>query len=112
MTSDAGRSNTVKSSKGSSVTVGVVAACEIYARKLLGPAFKMVGYETLPSSPGHWNFMVTARHRGTAASKSPLDIVFSFVVTDEEAMTIIRDGFDKIYPVPSTTQTTTQRNLK
>ena len=102
----------VKSGKGSSVTVGVVAACEIYARKLLGPAFKMVGYETLPTAKGVWNFMVTARHRATADSKTPLDIVFSFVVTDEEAMMIIRDGFDKVYPVPSTTQTTTQRNLK
>jgi hypothetical protein len=98
----------VKPEKGSSVTLGVAAACEIYARKLLGPAFKMVGYETLPTSSGKWNFLVTARHRATATSASPLDIVFSFVVTDEEAVKIIKDGFDSAYPVPSIVQ----RNLK
>jgi hypothetical protein len=51
---------------------------------------------------------VTARHRATATSASPLDIVFSFVVTDEEAVKIIKDGFDSAYPVPSIVQ----RNLK
>lgn len=93
-----------KSGKGSRITLGVVAACEIYARKLLGPAFKMVGYETLPTGNGHWNFMVTARHRETAKSKTPLDVVFAFTITDKDALKIIDIGFEGVYPLPDMTR--------
>ena len=90
------------SSKGSPVTVGVSAACEIYARKLLGPAFVMKGYETLPvpqsgnSGSKLWNFLVTARHK----SNDALDVVFSFVITDKEALQIIDKGFESVFPLP------------
>ena len=90
-------------STGSPVVMGVAAACEIYARKLLGPAFKLKGYETLPvpqttgsNSPKMWNFLVTAQHRQNEA----LDIVFSFVITDKQALQIIEKGFDYVFPVP------------
>ena len=93
--------NRKASSKGSPVTVGVSAACEIYARKLLGPAFRMKGYETLPvpqsgNGPKLWNFMVTARHKENDA----LDVVFTFVITDKEALQIIDKGFESVFQLP------------
>jgi hypothetical protein len=76
----------------------------------------MRGYETLPvpQSDGKplWNFMVTARHR----ENDSLDIVFSFVLDDKEAMQVINEGFQSLFPTPvhtnKVTQNTTTKEVK
>lgn len=71
--------------------------CLGYAMKILGPSFKGVGYEVLPTASKRHNFMITMRH----VKDETLDIVFSFVVSDEEARGIIDKGFESKYPLPN-----------
>jgi hypothetical protein len=76
----------------------VAMKAKLFAEKLLGPDFKAIGYEILPTSKTRNNFIVTMRHINTHTElDTSLDMVLSFVVTDKEAVLIASESFEAIF---------------
>jgi hypothetical protein len=76
----------------------VAMKAKLFAEKLLGPDFKAIGYEVLPTSKTRNNFIVTMRHINTHTElDTSLDMVLSFVLTDNEAILIASESFETVF---------------